>query len=161
AIYYLLALEGRPTVLNDIVAALPPPQLRGRSMGELSNAAGACGLTLLGVDLSTRECNVPDRPFLAFVKRNGHGHFIVVRPIGHTGKLVQVFDGFHTPEIVDWINLFKSREWTGLAMIPRRVDWRSYASLGLGILFVTVVPLFEVYRRGMLAGRNRGTCLPS
>lgn len=48
---------------------------------------------------------------------------MVVRPVGHTGKLVQVLEANTIPVIVDAKDLFSSPEWTGLALVPSRPNW--------------------------------------
>ena len=69
-----------------------------------------------GVLLKKREDAI-DRPMLVFLRRKGHGHYVVVRPVGHTGKLVQVIDNFGPPEVVDKATLLASPVWTGIALL--------------------------------------------
>jgi hypothetical protein len=121
-LYALLRLEGRPAELAEIEAHLPPPTPGGYSMKELRDASRACGLKLSGVLLKKEE-RALDRPMLAFVKRGQHGHFLAIRPVGHTGKMVQVIDSVRPPEVLDKVDLFASRDWTGLALIPSRANW--------------------------------------
>lgn len=118
----LLRLEGRPTDLSRLEDGLPAPTPRGYSMRELREAARACGLRLLGVRLP-RGDRAPDRPAIVFLKRGPHGHYVVIRPVGHTGKLVQVLDPNREPEVMDASRLYASPEWTGLALVPRRPNW--------------------------------------
>jgi hypothetical protein len=70
---------------------------------------------------------------IVFLKRPQHGHFQVVRPVGHTGKLAQVIDASSSPEIVDRLAMFTSPEWTGIALVPDRgPGWTFRIAFGLG-----------------------------
>ena len=83
-VYHVLHLTGRPTELDDIRSALPEPAHGGRSILELRNAAATCGLRLDAVVLPKRRSAISG-PTLLFVKQRKEGHFMVVRPVGHTG----------------------------------------------------------------------------
>jgi hypothetical protein len=115
----LLILEGHPIepsiLLDELGHSLPD----GPSMAALRKAASAGGLTLRGVILN-REDRAIDRPMIVFLKRSEHGHFQVIRPVGHTGKLAQVIDANLPPFVIDKRALFESPEWTGIALIPLR-----------------------------------------
>jgi hypothetical protein len=141
ALYHLLHIYGRPADLVTIGSHLPPMPPSGYSMKELRDAAQACGVRLVGVRLKDPEREL-DRSTIAFLK---HGHFVVVRPVGPTGKLVQVLNGIEPSEILDKDVLFRRPDWTGLVLIPSRpsVFGRlgiSIASLlGLGMLLRLLV----------------------
>ena len=124
ALYNLLALEQQRTDLPRLVASLVPLRPDGYSMRELRHAARNLGLHLDGVKRSRNLA--PDRPMLAYVRRGDHGHFLVVRPIGHTGKLVQVIDANLDPFVMDAAELYASSEWTGLALVPARPYWPAW-----------------------------------
>ena len=136
ALYHLLRIEGRPVELAAISLRLPAMPPAGYSMLELRDAAKACGLRLSGVRLKdpVRELN---GPMIAFLKR---GHYVVVRPVGHTGKLIQVLNGVEPTRVMDKERLFTSSEWTGLVLAPRRSGWREWVIVlltslsGLGLL---------------------------
>jgi hypothetical protein len=122
ALFMLLRIEGQDIDIDDVKDRLPEPDGRGFSMQELRSAAGAFGVPLDGMNL--RPCEKPlDRPALVFIKRGPHGHFSVVRPVGHTGKLVQVLDSTLEPKVLDVTTLCGSSEWTGMALLPRRPNW--------------------------------------
>jgi len=87
ALYHLLRMEGADVTVEAIQARLPRPRPEGYSMKELRAAASACGVRLDGV-LLKKSAEAIDRPMLVFVDRGGHGHYIVARPVGRTGKLV-------------------------------------------------------------------------
>ena len=135
SLYLLLRLEGRPTELNKIVALLPPGERRGTSLLKLREAARALGLTLTGVKLGPTELNL-DRPALVYLNRSPHDHFVVVREIGHTGKLIQVLDPNRPPEVWDKARLLASSEWSGFALIPSRPNIR--LATVLACLFVVL-----------------------
>ena len=58
-------------------------------------------------------------------------YFLVIRPIGHTGKLVQVIDSDQPTRVMDKADLIASDQWTGLVLVPRRMNWPAVAALGL------------------------------
>jgi Peptidase C39 family len=127
----LLLLEGRQTEPAVLLANLRPSSAAGPSLQELRDAAAACGLTLRGVILNKDERAV-DRPMIVFLKRPGHGHFCVVRPVGHTGKLAQVIDPNMPPYVTDKHVMFAAPEWTWIALIPdRRPAWGLRITWGL------------------------------
>lgn len=143
ALYVLLRLEGRSVEPARLGAILPPPRPDGHSMKELRDAARVVRLDLAGVRIR-RSDRAPDRPILALVHDGPHGHFIVVRPIGHTGRLVQVIDGIRPPRVVNAAVLYASPGWTGLALIPHRpiglarIIGLLGAGSGLALLFATL-----------------------
>lgn len=122
ALHTLLSLEGRETSLQTIREHLPPPHPEGYSLAELKDAAKSCGLALVGVKLN-RSDHAPDRSALVLTQLEEHGHFLVVRPVGHSGKLIQVIDPIGDPIVMDAADLYASRQWTGLALIPHRPNW--------------------------------------
>ncbi|MGC8643131.1 MAG: cysteine peptidase family C39 domain-containing protein [Isosphaeraceae bacterium] len=124
ALRQLAKLEGRGEALERLRAALPAPRAEGYSMKDLRLASLACGLRLTGVFLGKDERAI-DRPMLMYLRRGSRGHFLVVRPVGVTGKLVQLIDSVRAPEVMDKSELFSSREWTGLALVPNPPRWAS------------------------------------
>ena len=131
ALYTFLRLNGMPTKLSTLETRLSSPHPEGYSMLELRNAARSCGLNCDGVRMPKND-RQPASAILAFLRLGGHGHFVVVRPIGHTGKLVQVLNLNRSPEVLDAIDLYSSPEWTGLALIPSRPNWLSRIGWALG-----------------------------
>ena len=128
SLYTLLHLEGRSISLPQIECELPTPSPAGHSMKALREAAGALGLDLVGVRLPESR-NASDRPALVFLDRAPHGHFVVVRPVGHSSTLVQMLDAHQPPIVIDAADLYASPDWTGLALMPTRRNW---LFLGLG-----------------------------
>lgn len=131
ALYHILSLEGRPASLVKIGSHLPRMPPDGYSMKELRDAARACGLYLSGVRLQDpiREL---DRPAIVFLKQ---GHYVVVRPVGHTGKIVQVLDGTESCGMVDKNVLFASPNWSGLVLM--RAKTRSEHLIAVAVLSTT------------------------
>lgn len=147
SLYAILRLEGRSCDLTALSASLPSPApLDGYSLLQLREAARRCGLDSMGVALKRSE-SACDRPILAYVKRNGHGHFLVVRPVGHTGRLVQVIDGYRPPEVLDAADLYASPEWTGLALIPTRPNWPAWIAATVAAAGVLALAATWPFRR--------------
>ncbi|MGC8642608.1 MAG: cysteine peptidase family C39 domain-containing protein [Isosphaeraceae bacterium] len=119
ALHMLLAIEGIPTDIAALESRLPPPGPEGHSMAELRGAAGSIGLRLSGERLSL-ETPPLDRCALVLVQRGVHGHFVLVRPVGHSGKLVQVIDPATEPRVVEAADLVAAPGWTGMALLPYR-----------------------------------------
>lgn len=130
ALYQLLWLEGLPLPLIDVAGSLPAPRPAGFSMLELQAAARKCGLRLRGVQLGS-STRTPDRPLLIYLHRGPHGHFVVIRPVGWSGKLVQIIDPGNGSDVLDLEILAATPEWTGLALSPERADWRRVILGGL------------------------------
>jgi predicted double-glycine peptidase len=145
ALYNLSRLVGQPIGLEQIRSHLPTDRRGNFSMEELSRSALACGLRLRGVLLAKNEGRAIDRPMLVFLNRGEHGHFLVVRPLGTSGKLVQVVDSANPPRVMDKSALLAAKSWTGLALIrddssPWVVGGRVAAccTLAIGILIFLV-----------------------
>lgn len=122
ALYSLLHIEGRPIDLRTLANRLSSPGQDGHSMKALRDTARMSGLELRGVQLK-KDPRAIDRPMLVYLKEGGHGHYIVIRPVGHTGTLVQIIDSNRPLEIMDKVDLVASPIWTGLALVPRRANW--------------------------------------
>ena len=145
ALYHLLRLEGRPIDLDRLTAALPSPGAEGLSFLDLRDAAGHLGMPLDAVVL-TKQRSAIAAPVLAFIKVEHEGHFLVVRPIGHTGNLVQIIDGERTPIVVEAARLYSSTGWTGLALIPRRNNYFIITALAISLVcFIAIA--FRVWAR--------------
>ena len=132
ALYKLLSLEGRPVPARTLQASLPPPSHKGYSLAELRDAARDRGLDLQGVKLPLTDFSL-DRPALLYLQLEDHGHFLVVRPVGHSGKLVQILDSTGDPVVMDMVHLHASNQWTGMALVPIRSAWWRRTTYGLSI----------------------------
>jgi ABC-type bacteriocin/lantibiotic exporter with double-glycine peptidase domain len=136
ALFTWARLHGQTATLSDIEAQLPALPRGGYSLLQLRDAARALGLRANGVALG-REPAALDGPALAFLTRGGHGHFIVIRPVGHTGRLVQVIDPTHENRVLDLKTLIASEEWSGAGLV---VDERPWTSWGLSWIVAALVP---------------------
>lgn len=143
SLYHLLRLEGRPTDLETIERHLPSSKAGQYSLKELRDAARACGLTLNGVRLPASG-RPPSGPALVHLDRKPGGHFLLIRPVGHTGRLVQLLDSTRPPYVQDAETLYASPEWTGIALVPSRPNQPARiagfmcALLGLALVVVSV-----------------------
>ena len=59
-----------------------------------------------------------DRPAIAFLSLANEGHFVVLRPVGVTGTMVQVLDPPFAPRVVDYKDILSGRQWTGRVLVP-------------------------------------------
>jgi hypothetical protein len=146
ALFILLNIEGRPPTIAALATHLKSTNPRGSSMKELRDTARACGLGLNGVRLKNGN-RQPDRPILAFVKRGSHGHYLVVRPVGHTGSRVQVIDSNREPVVMDAAVLYASPEWTGLALISERPNLPARMVGGM-VLLLALALVAGIGKRG-------------
>ena len=90
-------------------------------MKELRDEARKRGVALRGVKLRAGER--PEGPSIVFFGDGGHGHYVVARPVGHSGKLVQVLDPNEPPEVMDFDEFEARPRWTGLALVPDPPSW--------------------------------------
>ena len=156
ALHTLLALEERPTSMKSLRSRLPASRPQGYSMAEIQDASQHFGLTLKGVRLP-RSDRAPYLPSIVYVEREDHGHFLVVRPVGHSGNLVQVIDSTGDPVVLDAVDLYASNQWTGLALLPVRPNWPLRTAVGLLIIssFSFVVLLVANRYRPAREGASR------
>jgi hypothetical protein len=119
ALYNLLRIEGHDVPYFKIALRLPSGDARGHSMAQLRDAARDLGIELVGVRISRFE-SPPTNPLLMLQRRSGHGHYVVVRRVGHSGKLLQVIDSSSPPTILDAVDFGASADWTGMALAERR-----------------------------------------
>lgn len=91
ALYLLLRSSGIDVRMEAIERALPPRHSDGYSMAELRDAARACGLSLRGIRIGPDDVPL-DRPVIAHMDQGRSGHYVLLRPIGRTGTMVQVIE---------------------------------------------------------------------
>ena len=152
ALLIMAKLEGVPARPRAILSALPEAHHDGHSMREIQDAARARGLNLAGVRVPTGA--QIDRPLLVYLQQENHGHYVIVRPVGRTGKLVQLIDATRGCSIVDLDRLYASSEWTGKALAPYRSTWGLGQSVGLFVLAAVPV-MFWSARRSLTLGKLR------
>ncbi len=129
ALHTLLSVEGRSVGFTKVAARLPHRR-GGHSMKELRDVAWSFGLNLEGRHIG-KDIRAIDRPMLAFIKDDRLRHFLVIRPVGHTGSLVQVIDSNEPPQIMDKADLVASNQWTGVVLAPKRTSWAAVGGLSL------------------------------
>lgn len=141
ALHSLLKLEDHPVRVIDLERRMPSLPPCGYSMAQLRDVARAYKLSLFGVRLSLPETPL-DRPAIVYLDRGNHGHFLLIRPVGHTGRLVQTIDVTGNPSVIDVSDLVSSRDWTGLALIPTRPRFRmvTIVSVSASLAAVSIVP---------------------
>lgn len=142
ALFVLFEIQGRPVTLEALDRALPPRHPEGYSMAELARASRALGLTLTGSRFDRGDAPL-DGPAIAFVKEERAGHFVVLRPVGTTGTMVQVIDPPYAPRVVDVASLIGSAVWTGRVLTvdrPRSLGKVAYpVSAATGLVLLAIV----------------------
>jgi ABC-type bacteriocin/lantibiotic exporter with double-glycine peptidase domain len=146
ALYHLLRLEGRSVDPDRLREALGASGPEAHSFRQLISAGRRFGLTLDAVVLPKQRPSI-DGPTLIFLKSGPEGHFVVVRPIGHTGLLWQVIDGERIPAVADAQRLFRSQSWTGLALVPRRKNYLLLFAVGVVFCCAIALAIVAWYRR--------------
>ena len=152
ALFYLARLLDRPLSLDAIESSPSFSGSRsGCSMADLKQAATGFGITLEGIQLDKRE-RLWDRPMILFQRSPNHGHFLVTRPVGHSGNLVQVFDGVQPTAIVDLERLSNQRSWTGLALVPvSSIHWFDRTEAVLVVVAMIALLSVPRFRRTRVA----------
>lgn len=148
ALLALGAVEGRAIDFDQIAARLPYRR-EGHSMRELRDVARSFGLRLEGLYVG-KDAKLIDRPMLAFIKDEGAKieHFLVVRPVGHSGTLVQLIDSNGPPRVIEKVELVSSSQWTGVVLAPTRTNWAVVGGSGLLAAAGLLGLGFLVARRG-------------
>jgi hypothetical protein len=118
-LYLLHQSLGRPTTLEQLDALLPPRNAAGYSMAELARASRAAGVALEGVELDRRRGLRFSQPAIAYLHHERGGHFVLIRPVGTRGGMVQVIDPPRVPRVVDAGALAYRPGWTGRVLRPR------------------------------------------
>lgn len=139
ALFVLLRLEGIPVTIDRLESSLPPRHRDGYSMEELSTAAWSLGLYLEGVRFAAGDKSL-SRPAIAFLKDGKGGHFVVLRPVGTTGTIVQIIDPPNAPWLVDYDRVMRAKPWTGRILIPR-APWLSRIALPILLATAGVIAL--------------------
>lgn len=148
ALYLMLRLEGRAVDLADLRRGLPDHRADGLSMADLQRAAASRGCRLAGRRVGPDDVPL-DRPAIAWLKHEGGGHFVVLRPVGETGTMVTVLDFPRPPRAVDYAELLATAGWSGRVMTPVG-PWRlaaAWAAGGFG-LAAAAAAMLRLARRG-------------
>ena len=154
SLYLFAHLAGRPSDLETIRRILGPAPAPGYSMAEIRDAARELGLDLVGVRLSKTDRSL-DGPAIVFVKRGDRGHYCAMRPVGFTGRLVQVLDPSSDPEVLDAKDLDATTGWTGLALVARPKSWTSLGFGSAAVIAGSILAIRSQSRRGSPAKRTQ------
>jgi hypothetical protein len=122
ALFTLLRMEGKPVNLSEVLLGLPSSNAKENSLIELRDASLRFSLNLEAMQLPPNR-ELPEQPLIALMSNGETGHFVIVRRVGFSGKLVQVLDSSRETRVVDAEKLMKSPEWTGYVLVPARIDW--------------------------------------
>jgi hypothetical protein len=138
--------RGEASLLSESIADATRPL----SMWELITMGKSLGIELVGVDLQNGRGL--DRPTICYLKQGQHGHFVVIRPVGRSGTLVQVLDPNLAPYVMERSELVKLPGWTGLALVPERlVGWWRVAGVALLVGGVGLMVVARLRSKGYLA----------
>ena len=147
ALYLLLHFFGNPADLSTVESALPSSN---HSMAEIQRAAASRGVALEGREHGP-DRPPPDRVSIAYMKTNGVGHYIVLRPVGVLGTMVQVIDPPRPPRVMDYDRLVSNPSWTGRLLVPltmaERLRTPLLALLSLTLAIVLILRLRRFRRR--------------
>ncbi len=134
-LYALLLSQDQSVDLETIQRDLSPYGHGNYSMDELRYVAGRHGVELIGTKYGRGDLPL-DQPAIAFMRGSANGHFVLLRPVGTTGTMVQVLDPPRAPQIVDYDRLFQSASWTGQILTPRSAFSSILGWLKLGLVAV-------------------------
>jgi ABC-type bacteriocin/lantibiotic exporter with double-glycine peptidase domain len=126
ALYLLARMEGRAADLAHVQSRVVIGTDGSSTLDHLRQAADSLGLQSEAVLLKRTDWPL-DRPAILHLDRGSSGHFVVIRPVGHTGKLVQVIDAPDQVEVMDFDQLASDPSWTGAALVPTHkaiAPWR-------------------------------------
>lgn len=116
------------------------------SMLELITVAGQSGIVLHGVKLSAGDFPLRE-PHILHFSRGPVGHFMVARPVGQTGRLIQLFDPPSNYLFVYQDDLLNDPTFSGYALRPvtwrrRVVEWSKHImvfSVGAGAVAAWII----------------------
>ena len=131
--------RGHPRSTRDSIATLAFRWLLdGRALRSLQRAGPP---TRGSTSCRRRQGSGCSRHRVPSERRKG-GHYVVLRPVGTTGTMVQVIEPPHAPWITDYRRLFAARPWTGRILLPRE-PWlvRHAVSLLTALACVTLLAL--------------------
>jgi hypothetical protein len=155
ALYQFLQLEGAKVSLDEIEKHLPTPPPNGFSLMELRDVSRRFGMELIGVQLQVTD-KAPRRSALLLLNEGRHGHYVVIRPVGHTGRLVQLLDFDKPPVVMDAARLYKAKAWTGIALIRSSHSWIEGLVYVVPLLSLVGGAVYIFLRRAQVLSLVRG-----
>jgi len=138
--------------LARLKSELPSRHHDGYSMAELIDVADRLGLGLEGIRWDKRD-GALTQPSIAYVRGDGGGHFVAIRPVGETGACVQVIDPPYSPRIIDYSRLISSQQWTGNLLVVRRA-WIIRHQWLVPLSLLTMIGIVWAIRRRPIVGRS-------
>jgi len=115
-ILVLARLQESTVDLPAIQAELGPPSFAGHSIKQMASALEALGMPCSAV--SVLPSDWPIQGMGIFHTQNGErGHYVVVRPVGHSGQLAQVLDPTGSVLVEDYEALAQAPGWTGSCLL--------------------------------------------
>lgn len=157
ALYSFLRSEGLSADLSELEGRLPGSTPHGRSLHDLIVAAEGLGLDLKAVRTSGPP-DLPRRTCLAYLRRGEHGHYVILRPVGHSGRLLQVLDGPLPPTVVDAADYCRSDGWTGIVLLRAEHPHQALATkLATASLLVLPLSLLVILSQRAIASRRGST----
>ena len=110
-----LALHGKSVPLHVITEKLPTPCPDGFTIKQFRDAIRSLGIKVNGVKIP-RQAKALDREMLMLLKHDTHGHYVVIRPVGPSGTLIQIVDGLEPPRVLEKTKLVDGESWTGIVL---------------------------------------------
>lgn len=147
ALFLLARALGAAPTLEEILGGLPPRGPSGYSLKDLRDMSVRLKVPLVGVDLGKLDRGL-DGPALVHLRRGGHGHYVVVRPVARDGRIVQVIDPGGAIRLREVTELTGSPEWTGHAL-GRQADFFGTPLARLAPLLATVAGLIAAVALGL------------
>lgn len=133
SLYVYLRFLGKNVTLAEVHAALPPPSSEGHSIAEIQQGAAKLGVTLR----CYQKYHVRE-PAIAFLRFSHSGHFVVLRPIGDSGTLIQMVDPIGEAFTTNWSTVTKYEGWTGVALVRYNPTWDWLAWFAVASPFLLV-----------------------
>ncbi len=152
SLYHMLTMSGINVDMIDLERSLPDPRSDGYSLQELIDCAKANRFSLMGIQLPGTDL-APQKQAIVFMDRKTHGHYIVIRPVGRSNRLVQVLDADGQPTIVDYEILRNKPDWTGIALVEKKVN--VYYAISVTLLSMAVFYYLYVHAKRWFFNRGR------
>lgn len=152
ALFLLLRAMDIDTSFEDIRTALPPPSFEGYSIAELREASRKLGLSLRVERLDPKSYGI-GQPMIAYLEQPSGGHFVFIRPLGKSDRIIQVLEYPFAPKIMDLDYFISHTGWSGIATIPR--SGRTMPLLAIIALVLVMGMAVGLLLLGKLKGRGK------
>jgi ABC-type bacteriocin/lantibiotic exporter with double-glycine peptidase domain len=117
ALFLMLQTQKLDISIDELRSQLPKPSSQGYSIGEMRKASRQLGLSLIAeqIELPKQKMN---QPAIVYLQRPNEGHFIFIRPVGETGRMIQVLEYPFAPKVMDLDYFVTHSGWKGIALFP-------------------------------------------